>query len=84
MPLEIIVFGIESVVILNIKHLSQGSRTVPEADLTIGLDPLHLVKQVRPHRSHACAATNEHHLGLCFLREEFTERPINVHFVAGL
>src|SRR5690606_4966317 len=51
-PFEVFVVFLQLVVFFFIGQLTQGTRTVPEGHLTLGLDTPQLIEDVGTHRSH--------------------------------
>ena len=84
MPVEVVIFRGERVVVLDIEHLAKRTRAIPEADFAVCLDSTELIEEMRAHWRHSRTTTNKHHLCVGFLREELTERTVNVNLIAGL
>ena len=83
-PGEVGVLLGQLVELIHIEGLAQRARTVPEADLALGLQALELVEDVRAHGRHAGTAADEHHLVVGLLGEELAERTIHRDLVARL
>ena len=73
MPLEVIVFVREQIVLFIVEALTHTPRTVPEADLALGIQPFELIKDMATHGRHTRATTDEDHFRIGFLGEKLTE-----------
>ncbi len=84
MPVEVVILGGKSVVILDIEHLAKRTCAIPKADFAVCLDSTQLIEEMRSHRRHPRTTTNKHHLCVGFLSEELTERTVNINLITRL
>ncbi len=83
-PFEVVVLFGKLIVFILIEEFTQRACTVPEADLTLGLQALQLVEDVGTHWRHTRTTTDEDHLSIRVFGEELTKWTVHSDLVAWL
>ena len=76
--------NLDFVKMVDVKCLTVTARSVPKANLSLGIDSTELVENMGAHRGHSRATTNKNHFSLIIGGEEFTVGSGNCDFIAGL
>jgi hypothetical protein len=83
LPLEVVIVVLDIIEVFDIEHLTLGTSSVPERNVTLRFLGMKKMKEVTSHGSHAGTTTNINHLSLGFIDEEFAIRPTDTSFITS-